>query len=299
MLYIISRYTPVNVWYSHMKVLSRYPPDPTYLQPSFQDLDSCLRLFHGLGQLLYFPGRILRPGVLSHFSDAKDDKLPRAGCQTSTTFPCSYHFSMMFLSFFRDVPSFFHHVPMIFPWCSYDFSMMFHHFSMMFLSFSHDVPMIFPWCSIIFPHFPIQCWVSPTKHLPWHHGTGSPAVVLEPQWLLDAMAQVVVCPRVLQRLGWRSTADFHLWKLLIDLWIAMKTGDLGENWWFTYENWWFRYENWWFMVVYVVLEKSSILNYPATAAFNHQQWWFFQHSFTIKSGRGFDPQNERGLGNHS
>eukprot|EP00434_Breviolum_minutum_P006638 symbB.v1.2.005860.t1/scaffold335.1/size242651/11 len=31
------------------------------------------------------------------------------------------------------------------------------------------------------------------------HFPGSPAVVLDPQWLLDAMAQVVGCPRVLQR----------------------------------------------------------------------------------------------------
>lgn len=34
---------------------------------------------------------------------------------------------------------------------------------------------------------------------------GSPAVVLTPQWLLDAMAQVLACPRVLKTDPWRST----------------------------------------------------------------------------------------------
>lgn len=61
---------------------------------------------------------------------------------------------------------------------------------------------------------------------------GSPAVVLDPQWLLDAMAQVVGCPRVLQLLvakddevGWRPEIyePLESWTLMIDLHAPSRT----------------------------------------------------------------------------
>ena len=73
-----------------------------------------------------------------------------------------------------------------------------HHIPIISLSYPDHIQIIFPWFS---------------TQLDQTFSAGSPAVVLEPQWLLDAMAQVVACPRVLQRLGGPSWVE-SLWTLV-------------------------------------------------------------------------------------